>query len=241
LLLDRVSIILDEIGKFVRGNLGVVIVVGAVVIGLALLFFHGDESTAIDVLQPTLDAASTQSNIYVPTVAANLTLTPQYYALTAAAPTISLAGRQEVVQYAASAVASSERDELTQAAVQASGPPNVEGCIDSPYAYASEPRITLPRITLLFPQLVTPSRLVIYQSFNPGFVSRVEATDLFGETHLVYQGAPALADCSNRELVIDILDAEFQTNAITIYIDQTASLSGPLQIDAVQLTGIKFN
>jgi len=232
---------LERIGKALRRNIALLVVGGAVVIGLGVLLFGGSPNSNPENLMLTIDVAGTQSNQYVPTLAAYLTLTPRDAALTAAAPTISLAGRQEIKQFAASAWASSAEGDLALAAAQAAAPPNTEGCAQSNTAYSPSNGVDSATLTLFFPQLVTPTELAIFESYNPGYVTRVEMTDLLGETHVIYEGLPQpRIDCSSP-LRIAIPDAGFQSNIVTIYLDRTGAGVLWTQIDAVELTGIKYN
>ncbi len=168
-----------------------------------------------------------------------MTETPPLAALTEAAPTLSLAGRQSIRQFAASAVADSQLGELDWSAVQAAGPPNTTGCGNYRTAWAT----ALPNgqgiLRLYYAQLVTPTGVLIHETFNPGFVVRVSLTDIYNEEHIVYEAVPqARAECPFI-LVIAIPDADFQSSTVTVYLDQSTSAGGWDQIDAVELIGIK--
>jgi hypothetical protein len=191
------------------------------------------------VVQLTLNAVSTESSRYVPTLASNLTRTPVQAAVTAAAPTLALSGRREIRQYAASAEATSERDPLAQGAVQAAGPPNTPGCGDYRSAWATADPGGSGALTLLYPELVTPTAVVIYQTYNPGFVTRVDVVDVYGEAHTVYQSPPgARADCPYTQ-IITVEDAGYEGNRVVVYVDQATSGGGWNEIDAVELIGVK--
>jgi hypothetical protein len=233
---------LDWFRRTVRNlgqNAGWVLVGVVVVIILAVFFLREGSGVDTDVLQVTIDAASTQANAYIPTVESNMTLTPVDAVLTGAAPTLSLAGRHQVDQFAASASASSELDSLTRGAVQATGPVNTTECGDFYTAWASVRSNEVATLTVLFAELVTPTGILIYESYNPGFVVKVEFTDLYGETHTVYDSPPQPRLQCPFVMVIPIIDADYQGNRVTITVDQTASLGGWDQIDAVELIGIR--
>lgn len=225
-----------------------IIIIGVVAIIVIAFLLLGSgpaagQSAGMDTVTPTtfhltLEAAGTASNAYVPTISANLTQTPINAALTGAAPTLSLSGRQEVRQFAASAYASSEIDRLDQGAIQAVGPPNTEDCGDYRTAWASAIPNERASLTLLFAELVTPTGILIYQTYNPGFITRVEMTDIYGEIHVVYQASPILQAQCPFIRVIPVVDAEFKTSRMTIYVDQSLSFGGWNQIDAVELIGI---
>jgi hypothetical protein len=229
--------------RFIRDTDRVVWLVVFVVVAVAvvaILFLRTGAGQQAQVIQLTIDAASTQSNLFVPTLAAYLTQTPVEAALTGAAPTLSLSGRLQVSQFAAAAVDPAETDTTRpQGAVQAVGLPNTEECGDFRTAWAAADLGGMGSLRVLFAELVTPTGLLIYESFNPGFISRVEITDLYGEVHVVYEGIPQLKANCPFPLVIAINDADYQANSVTIYVDQRGSLGGANQIDAVELIGIK--
>jgi hypothetical protein len=233
---------LDWFRRTVRNlgqNAGWVLVIAVVVIALAVFFTREGTGVDANVLQLTIDAASTQANVYIPTLASNLTQTPAAAALTGAAPTLSLAGRQQVDQFAASAIASSELDPLTRGAVQATGPANTSECGDFATAWASASPNETATLTVLFAELVTPTGVLIYESFNPGFVVKVEFTDLYGEVHTVYDAPPQPRMQCPFVMVIPIVDADYKGNRMVITVDQSISPGGWDQIDAVELIGIR--
>ena len=235
---------LDLFRNFIRG-LGQMVwygVIGLCLLGLVLYSLTREGSNiSPQELQITLDAASTEANQYVPTLAAQLTQTQPQSMLTGAAPTIDLIGRQEYRQHAAAAIANNERDKVNHGAVQAAGPPNVlEGeCVDSPAAWATVNPTDSAVLTLYYPELITPTGVMIYQNFNPGYVVRVDLVDVYGEAYTVYEATPQPAfECPFR-LVIPIIDADYLVNTIKIYLDQSANSGQANQIDAVELIGVK--
>ena len=189
-------------------------------------------------VQATIDAASTQANAGLAGIAAQLTLTPSESFLTGAVPTLSLSGRQEVRQWAASASADSEFDRPGWAAVQAAGPPNTPECGDFRTAWATALPNGTGVITLLYAQLVKPTSVHIYQSFNPGFIVLVELIDLYGERHTIYEATPQPVGQCPFVLSIPV-EVDYKTSAVIIRVDQSTSLGGWNQIDAVELIGIK--
>ena len=229
--------LLDSIGQFVW----VIIVVAAVGVGIATLLLRGDSGTDLQTLELTLNAVATQSNAYVPTLTTRLSQTPPAQALTGAAPTLSLAGRQEARMFAAAAEASSEADTLRQGAVQATGPPDTPECGDFTTAWATKKPDGTGSITLLYPELVTPTGVQVFQTFNPGFIIRIDFIDIYGDIHTIYESTPQPRNQCPFTLVVAIQDADYKGNRLTIYVDQTTSTGGWNQIDAVQLIGIKHN
>ncbi len=234
-MLARIRDFVESINQTVWWGIGVVAILALAV------FYLTRTSTGVDAgqVELTMYAASTQSNLHVPTLAANLTQTPVEAALTGSAPTLSLAGRREIRQFAASASASSERDSLAQGAVQAAGPPNTPDCGDFRTAWASRNPNEVATLTLLYAELVTPTGVQVYQTYNPGFITRIEMADIYGEVHVVYEAAPQPQAQCPFVLVVPIERAGFQTNRVTFTLDQTGSAGGWSQIDAVELIGIK--
>ena len=200
---------------------------------------RGGNNVDPQVLELTISAASTQANRFVPTLAAELTRTPPIVALTGAAPTLELAGRLEVRQYAASAEATSERGDVDWGAVRAAGPPDTPECGDLRTAWATEQPNETASLTLLFPELVTPTGLLVYETYNPGFITLITFTDVYGEEHIIYQAAPQPRPQCPFVLVVPIMDADYQGNRVTIFVNQTTSVGGWNQIDAVELVGVK--
>jgi len=214
------------------------------VVLLLVIFFSvpGQGGTvSLPVLQVTLDAASTQANIPYPTLAAQLSQTPVDAIATFIAPTLALQGAVEVRQFAASARADSERDHVYWSAAQATGPVNSEQCADARTAWSTVEQTSQGSLTLYFAQLVRPTEARIHQNFNPGYVTRVDLIDLYGEAHPIYQAVPQPNPQCPFVLVIPIKDADYATNTMIVYVDQAGSITGWNEIDAVELIGIAYN
>jgi hypothetical protein len=193
-----------------------------------------------EIVQLTIDVAATQTNAIVPTLAANLTQTPPLAALTGAAPTLSLGGQQEIEQFAASARADTQISDLDWAAIQAAGEPNTPECGDYRTAWATAQPNTTGVLILYFAQLVRPSAVSVYQSYNPGFITQIAITDVIGEVHIIYQATPQLFGTCPYPLYVEIPDGlTYAANIVTVTIDQTTS-PGRTQIDAVKLIGVKY-
>ena len=235
MITDWIKNLFDNVGQMVW----IIIIAVAVMVAIAMIALSPGTGTQAQEIRLTLDAASTLQNQYVPTLSANLTLTPVDSAMTAAAPTLSLAGRQEVRMYAASAEATSERDPLTQGAVQATAPPNTTECGDFATAWATKKPTDTAAITLLYPELVTPTGVIVYESFNPGFISRIDFTDIYGEVHTLYEGQVQARGQCPFQFVVPVQNADYEGSRLTIYLDQTTSAGGWDQIDAVELIGIR--
>jgi hypothetical protein len=209
---------------------------------VALFLLYQSRPAAVDTetLQPTLNAASTRSAEEVVSLALSLSQTPEYSVLTSAAPTLALIGQEEIRQYAAAAQADSERQDIQWSAAQAAGPPNTETCLDSPTAWASlEPNSRLTLRTY-FAELVVPTGVIVYQTFNPGFIEQVVIVDVYGEPHIVYSAVPQPQAICPFPLVIPVAGANYPANTVVVILDQTTSLLGSSQIDAVEMIGVDY-
>jgi hypothetical protein len=217
----------------------VIPVVLGIVLLVAVLYALSRGAGGVDtaVVQLTIDAAATQTNAPIPALVAVLTTTPQDAALTQAAPTLSLTGRMAVDQFAASAEADSQIESLDWGSVQAAGPPNTPDCGD--FATAWAPATTTARLVLYFPELVRPTGVFVFQSFNPGFITLITFRDIFGEEHTLYQALPQPTAACPGTLVVAVDEADYAGNTVTIYVDSTTS-PGRTEIDAVELFGIRY-
>lgn len=212
---------------------------------LALIIVAGltrpaESAVSQEVAQVTLDAAAARANLSAQALASELTLTPAALHLTNAAPTLALLGQQEIRQYAASARADSEVNALDWGAVQAAGPPNTPGCGNYRSAWATANPNGSGTLTLYYAQLVRPTAVVVYHSFNPGFIRQITLTDVYGDQVVIYAAIPqAIAQCPFAQ-VFPVADAKYGTNTVTLTLDQIASIGGANQIDAVELVGVKY-
>lgn len=233
---DSVADLVGGAGSVIWYGLGAVVLLILIVVVLTLLPSNVDPN----VVQLTINAAATESNRFVPTIARSLTETPPAAALTGSAPTLSVGGRRFVEQFAASASATSERAQVAQGAVQAAGPPNTDGCGDFQTAWATGNPNDSASLTLLYAELVRPRGVRIYETFNPGFITRVEFVDIYGDVHAIYEASPqAIGQCPFlREIAVN--DVNTPGNKLVVYVNQAASANGWNEIDAVELLGIKY-
>jgi hypothetical protein len=152
------------------------------------------------------------------------------------------ARRSEVgvtTQWAVSAEASSEFSVPEWAADKATGPPDSPGCGDYQFAWASAASDSIDTLVLDYATPVYPLELVIYESFNPDQVVKVEVFDPdVGGYFTVLQKNPLAVDrpCP-YELVVFIEGIDFLTSRIRITVDQSQLGLGWNQIDAVELVG----
>ena len=232
----------DKIGRlfdFLRDIVGF-LVAGGILLALLLAFF-GREGSGADpeIVRLTQSAASLQRDLARSTDAAVLTRTPVQSALTEAAPTLALSGRQEISQFAAAARAESQLSDFDWAAIQAVGPPNVEGCTSDPASWTSQNPVS--SITLSFAELVRPTRVRVYQNHNPNFVSRIVITDIFGEQRVIYEQQPSSIAVCPYTLDVEVpLGGTYPANQVTVFLNQTSNTDGFNQIDAVELIGVRY-
>jgi hypothetical protein len=142
----------------------------------------------------------------------------------------------ELVQYAASATASSEYSSPDWSASQAAGAPNTATCGDQPSAWASLHSGGVDWLSLTYDQAVIPTRIVIYETYHPGAVSRVEVLDENGSPITVYQADPSIVEQCPSELVIQVRDLKVPVRQVKLTIDQS-NHNGWDEIDAVALFG----
>ncbi|MGF1507492.1 MAG: hypothetical protein GYB64_10150 [Chloroflexi bacterium] len=229
---------MEGILEVLRERLGL-IVLGLVIFGLfALTFLRSGSGVDPATLAITQQAVAIQQDAPASTAAFILTLTPAEQRLTGVAPTLQILGREEVRQYAAAATASSQLSELEWGAVQAVGPPNVEGCQSSSNAWAGSAVQT--SITLNFAQIVRPTGIIVHQSYNPNFIDRIVITDLYGEQHEVYNNQPGPITLCPFTLAIPIDGADYPATTVTIFMNMSTSTQGINQIDAVELVGVRY-
>lgn len=236
--------IVDSFRRIIRGidhRVWLAIAAGGLLVVLILSVPVDPNRPSMDVILMTLDASSTQTIPPYATLSARLSQTPFEAVITEIAPTFALQGLQEVRQYAAAARADSERGSLEWGAIQSIGAPNTTTCGDSRSAWSTVQPNGQGTLTLYFVQLVRPTAILIHETYNPGFVTRVTVIDNAGQEHVVYEAAPGLAFQCPFVRVILIDKADFAANTITITVDQSTSVGGWDQIDAVELIGTRYN
>ncbi len=191
-----------------------------------------------------LDSAGAQLTSMAPTLNAAMTMMPSVMAqATVFAPTLDAIATQMPdlsglpPQFANSAVASSEYGNPDWAAMQATGAPDTFACGDTTTAWASLNSGTVEWLELHYSQPVTPAGVVIYQTYNPGYVVRVEAVDMQGTRRTIYEGQPNPGVPCPYPQAITVTQANYQTQTVIITVDQT-TLGGWAEIDAVALFGM---
>jgi hypothetical protein len=142
-------------------------------------------------------------------------------------------------QWAVIAEASSEFSSPEWSADQALGKPDSPGCGDYQFAWASAASDSIDTLVLEYPSLVYPLEIVVYESFNPDQVVKVEVLDPdSGGFYTVLQKNPVQIDrpCP-YEFVIPVMGINFKTNTVRITLDQSQLGLGWNEIDAVELIG----
>ncbi len=146
-----------------------------------------------------------------------------------------------IYQWAVSGTASSEFSSPEWSADQAAGAPDSPGCGDYQFAWASAASDSIDTLVIEYAILVFPLEIVVYESFNPDQVVKVEVQDPEnGGFYTVLQKNPVQVDrpCP-YELVIPAGQIGFKTNTIRITLDQSQLGLGWNEIDAVELIGVE--
>jgi hypothetical protein len=158
-------------------------------------------------------------------------------AVVAATPTQPAAGAA-VRQWATSGVASSSYASPAPewSAQQATGAPNVEGCVDDQRAWTSETSDGVDWLEVTFATAVVPTEINIHENVGPGSINKVEVKDQAGLYYTVWQGTPgAVAQCP-RVFTVPVSGVRVRVNAVRISVDQRNADYWD-EIDAVELVG----
>ena len=150
-----------------------------------------------------------------------------------------LSGEGVLFQFAVSAEASTEFSSPEWSADQTLGEPDSPGCGDYQFAWASAASDSIDTLVLVYSALVYPIEIVVYESFNPDQVVKVEVLNPEnGGFYTVMQKNPLQIDrpCP-YELEIPVEDIDFKTNTIRITLDQSQLGLGWNEIDAVEMIG----
>ncbi len=154
----------------------------------------------------------------------------------AGTPPATLPGDNLLRQWASEARASSfYAPDYDPAGV--TGPPDVEGCQDSPNAWAAAAPNTLETLEVRFATPVFAVGLNIHQSYNPGFVSAIELIDERGEARTVYSATPAPAGACPEVLSVTFAQTLTRIVGARLTVDQRVGTTWA-EIDAVELLGV---
>jgi len=142
-------------------------------------------------------------------------------------------GRSDNIIWAASATASSEKGSgaFGWSAMRAAGTPNVEGCGNSPHAWtAVEEDMGEQWIELTYDQSVAAKAIRIHETFNTGFVTRIDVYDSSDNATEIWSG---IEDTPCPGWFEVELDPAVTTRRVRVYVN--TDVPGINGIDAVGL------
>ena len=141
-------------------------------------------------------------------------------------------------QWATDAIASSQFGEEGFSAAQATGPSNTLVASDADTAWAAkETDGGIETLELTYDVPVKPAGVAIFESYNPGAITTIEAYDSENDTWVaIYEGDAGPVEETYRVFAPEITPVEFVTTKIRLTLD-TSTVEGWNEIDAVQLFG----
>ncbi|NJN15035.1 MAG: hypothetical protein HC822_01345 [Oscillochloris sp.] len=120
----------------------------------------------------------------------------------------------------------------------ATGPPDVEGCQDSPAAWASADPNGLETLELRYRTPVFATQVRVYQNHQPGYISQIELIDERGSASTVYRATPTLVDTCPFTLDASFDQTLTRIVAVRLTIDQRSGANWS-EVDAVELIGVR--
>ncbi len=150
--------------------------------------------------------------------------------------TLNPAAGSEGGQWAIDAVASSEFSNPRWAAIQATGAPDTTECGDMTTAWASATTSDGEWLELTYATPVIPTQINIYETYNPGYIIRVEVISTVSEYHVVWEGRPRVVQQCPYVFSVPVSGIDFPVAGIRITVDQE-NLGSWNEIDAVELVG----
>jgi hypothetical protein len=118
---------------------------------------------------------------------------------------------------------------------QATGPPDTPRAGDFSTAWAARTADGQDEwLRLHYDQAVVPAGIHVCETYNPGALYRVTATNPNGEEVEIWSGKDPVALGSGKGLAAIPVQADFRTDCVTIYLNST-KVSGWNEIDAVGL------
>jgi hypothetical protein len=141
-------------------------------------------------------------------------------------------------QWATGATASSEYGKEDYSALQATGASNTPTAGDTPTAWASASADDGEQtLDLTYEVPVKPSAVLVYESYNPGAITKIEAYDKENDNWVsIYEGEAGPIEDTYRVFSPELTPTDFATNEIRLTLDTTA-VEGYNEIDAVELYG----
>jgi DNA-binding beta-propeller fold protein YncE len=119
----------------------------------------------------------------------------------------------------------------------AAGAPNVAACQDSPDAWAAADPNGLERLELRYREPVFAVGVNVHQSYNPGFVSKIELIDERGAAQTVYTATPARSEPCPGVLAVTFDQTLTRIVGVRLTVDQRSGANWA-EIDAVELLGV---
>jgi hypothetical protein len=141
-------------------------------------------------------------------------------------------------QWATDATASSVYGEDGYSALQATGPSDTPSAGDYSTAWASQdPDAGVETLELTYAVPVRPTAIAIYESYNPGAITTIEAFDSENNEWVVlYEGEAGPVEEAYRIFMPELTPVSFTTDQIRLTLD-TSLVPSWNEIDAVQLFG----
>jgi len=154
-----------------------------------------------------------------------------------ATATVTVEPENHLAQWASAASASTQYTDNEWSAAQATGVPNVIGCGDDVFAWASaEPDVDW--LEVAYAQPVVPTKIHIYEVWAVGSIVKVEVKDVAGSYHVVYSALPSVGVNCPSILALDVSNITAKVAAVRITVDQRAR-GDWAEIDAVRLIGYR--
>ena len=120
---------------------------------------------------------------------------------------------------------------------QATGPPNTRTAGDHPTAWASQTPDGQPEwLEVHYAQSVKPLQIDVYESYNPGSITKITAFDQFGNEGILWQGTDPTPPTAGLGVSSFSIKSGFTTDRVRIYL-ASDQFRGWNEIDAV---GLKF-
>jgi hypothetical protein len=130
-------------------------------------------------------------------------------------------------------LASVKREKRPWGPEQATGEPDTNDAGDIQTAWASaSPDDQDEWLMLEYDELIAPTAIDVYETFNPGALMRITAFKLDGEEVELWKGKDPTPAGSDKGISSVPVKANFKTNRIKIYLDSKA-VAGWNEIDAV--------
>lgn len=120
---------------------------------------------------------------------------------------------------------------------QVTGPPNTRTYGDQPTAWASQTQDGQPEwIEVQYAQSVKPFEIVVYETYNPGAITKVTAFDQFGNEGILWEGLDPSPPKPSIGVSTFKVKPSFATDRVRIYL-ASDKFPGWNEIDAI---GLKY-